>query len=156
MTEDPKKRAHDSALGMNREISRRDFMNSTLLASGDALLSGLTPHQLLAQPGDVDGYGGTGDYAESNGNTFEVMAAGHQIRDHLFANPPQVAEDTGEIFDFAIVGGGLSGLATALYFPAESAASKDPGARKPPYFWRRSQAKRVHCRRSSTDRSTGF
>ena len=40
MTEEPKKQAHDSALGMNREISRRDFMNSTLLASGDALLAG--------------------------------------------------------------------------------------------------------------------
>ena len=93
-------------------------MNSTLLASGDALLSGLTPHELLAQLGKegFTGYGGTGDYAESNGNTFEVMGAGHQIRDHLFANPPQAAEDTGEIFDVAIVGGGLSGLATALYF----------------------------------------
>ena len=111
---------------MNREISRRDFMNSTLLASGDALLSGLTPHQLLAQLGKEGwtGYGGTGDYAESNGNTFEVMAAGHQIRDHLFANPPQVAEDTGEIFDFAIVGGGLSGLATALYFQQKAPQAK--------------------------------
>ena len=89
-------------------------MNSTLLASGGALLSGLTPHQLLAQLGKEGwtGYGGTGDYAESNGNTFEVMGAGHQIRDHVFDNPP-VAEDTGEIFDVVIVGGGLSGLATA-------------------------------------------
>ena len=118
MTEDIKKQTHDSSLGMNREISRRDFMNSTLLASGNALLSGLTPHQLLAQLGKEGwtGYGGTGDYAESNGNTFEVMGAGHEIRDHVFANPPQSAEDTGEIFDVAIVGGGLSGLATALYF----------------------------------------
>ena len=117
MTEEPKKQSHDSALGMNREISRRDFMNSTLLASSTALLSGLIPHQLLAQRGKegFTGYGGTGDYAASNGNTFEVMAAGHQIRDHLFVNPPLAAEDTGEIFGVAIVGGGLSGLATALY-----------------------------------------
>ena len=69
------------------------------------------------------GYGGTGDYAESNGNTFEVMGAGHQIRDHVFADPP-VAENTGEIFDVAIVGGGLSGLATALYFQQKAPKAK--------------------------------
>jgi spermidine dehydrogenase len=136
MTEDNKKQAHDSTLGMNREISRRDFMNSTLLASGDALLSGLTPHQLLAQLGKEGwtGYGGTGDYAESNGNTFEVMGAGHEIRDHLFANPPRSAEDTGEIFDVVIVGGGLSGLATALYFRQKAPQAKSLVLENHPIF----------------------
>lgn len=92
-------------------------MNATLLGSGGALLSGLTPYQLMAQMGKDNwtGYGGVGDYAESHGNTFEVMTAGHQIRDHVFADPPHQAEDTGEVFDFVVVGGGLSGLATALY-----------------------------------------
>ena len=138
MTEEPKKQAHDSALGMNREISRRDFMNATLLASGDALLSGLTPHQLLAQLGKegFTGYGGTGDYAESNGNTFEVMAAGHEIRDHLFANPPQVAEDTGEIFDVADRWRRPEWLGHRFVLSAKSTTSKIPGAREPPYFWR--------------------
>jgi spermidine dehydrogenase len=105
-----------SALGMKQEISRRDFMNATLLASGGALLGGLTPHQLLAQMGKDKwtGYGGMGDYAESNGNTFEVMSAGHQIRDHVFADPPHEAEETGEVVDCVIAGGGLSGLAAAL------------------------------------------
>ncbi len=117
MTEDAKKQTYDSALGMDHQISRRDFMNATLLGSGGALLSGLTPYQLMAQMGKDNwtGYGGVGDYAESHGNTFEVMTAGHQIRDHVFADPPHQAEDTGEVFDFVVVGGGLSGLATALY-----------------------------------------
>ena len=90
MTQDAGKQSDDSALGMDREISRRDFMNATLLASGGALLSGLTPHQLMAQMGKDKwtGYGGVGDYAESHGNTFDVMTAGHQIRDHVFADPP--------------------------------------------------------------------
>ncbi len=107
----------DSVLGVDQKISRRDFMNATLLGSGGALLTGVTPYQLLAQMGKDKwtGDGGVGDYAESHGNTFEVMTAGHQIRDHVFANPPLKAEDTGEIFDFVVVGGGLSGLATALY-----------------------------------------
>ncbi len=115
-----------TALGMKQDISRRDFMNATLLASGGALLGGLTPHQLLAQMGKDKwtGYGGVGDYAESNGNTFEVMTAGHQIRDHVFADPPQEAEETGEVLDCVIAGGGLSGLAAALYLQQHAPQAK--------------------------------
>jgi spermidine dehydrogenase len=117
MSEESRNKAHDRALGMEGEITRRDFMNATLLASGSAALSGLTPYQLLAQMGKDNwtGFGGVGDYAESHGNTFEVVTSGHQIRDHVFANPPHAAEDTGEVLDFVIVGGGLSGLGTTLY-----------------------------------------
>src|SRR5450755_2736673 len=101
MTEDDRKATNDSTPGMDQATSRRDSINPTLLASGSALLGGLTPYQLMAQMGKDNwtGYGGVGDYAESHGNTFEVMTAGHQIRDHVFANPPREAEDTGEIFD---------------------------------------------------------
>src|SRR5579871_4073867 len=42
-------RQNDGALGMNARICRRDFLNSMLLASGGALLSSLSPLQLLAQ-----------------------------------------------------------------------------------------------------------
>jgi spermidine dehydrogenase len=117
MTENGKNRPDDKRLGMEEPITRRDFMNSTLLASGGALLHGLTPYQLMAQMGKDNwtGYGGVGDYAESHGNTYDVMMAGHQIRDHVFDNPPRQAQETGEVFDIAIVGGGLSGLAAALY-----------------------------------------
>jgi spermidine dehydrogenase len=102
---------------MDQEISRRDFMNATLLASGGALLGGLTPYQALAQMGKSNwtGYGGVGDYTQSNGNTYEVMSSGHQIRDAVLANPPPAAVDTGEVLDFVMVGGGLSGLAAAHY-----------------------------------------
>ena len=72
----------DEALGMNQRICRRDFLNSTLLASGGLLLESLAPRQLLARD-DWTGYGGVGDYAHSNGNTLEVMRDGHQIRDHV-------------------------------------------------------------------------
>src|SRR5271156_991806 len=101
MSDESKKQPHDSALGMDHDISRRDFMNTTLLASGGALLSGLTPYQALAQMGKDNwtGYGGIGDYAKSNGNTYEVMSSGHQIRDNVFANPAPGAADTGEVLD---------------------------------------------------------
>jgi len=66
----------DEALGLNQPICRRDFLNSTLLAAGGVLLAPLTPKQLLAVD-DWTGYGGVGDYAQSNGNTFEAVSYTH-------------------------------------------------------------------------------
>ncbi|TAM80293.1 MAG: NAD(P)/FAD-dependent oxidoreductase [Acidobacteria bacterium] len=101
---------------MDLRICRRDFLNSTLLASGSLLLGPLSPRELLADGKDWTGYGGIGDYQNSNGNTAEVMDAAHQIRDHVFDSVPANAIDTGEIFDCVVVGGGISGLAGALFF----------------------------------------
>ena len=47
-----------------------------------------------------------------------------EIKVLLTSGVPQSAEDTGEIFDVAIVGGGLSGLATALYFQQKAPHAK--------------------------------
>ena len=106
----------DKSLGMDQRISRRDFLNSTLLASGSLLMTSLTPLQLLAEGDDWTGYGGVGDYSRSNGNTLEVLAAGHRIRDGEFDRLPTNIVETGEMFDCLVVGGGISGLAAALFF----------------------------------------
>jgi spermidine dehydrogenase len=103
----------DHALGMDAAITRRDFLGSALLASGAALLNGLTPAQLLAANDEWTGYGGVGDYAASNGNTLEVLTAGHKMRDAAYGS---AAVDTGELYDCVIVGGGISGIAAALFF----------------------------------------
>jgi spermidine dehydrogenase len=97
-------------------ITRRDFLGSILLASGAALLSGMTPCDLLAQTDDFTGYGGVGEYKDSNGNTWPVLEAGHVIRDGTYDPLPQGVLDTQEIYDCVIVGGGISGLAAALFF----------------------------------------
>ena len=107
------------ALGMREPIDRRDFMNSVLLASGSALLGSLSPSQMLAAD-DWTGYAGVGDYSRSNGNTHEVITAGHQIRDNVFRKTPPEVIDTGEVFDCVIAGGGISGLAAALRFQRQS------------------------------------
>src|SRR5713101_5201928 len=101
---------------MDAAITRRDFLGSTMLASGGFLLGGLTPAQLLAANDEWTGYGGVGDYAASNGNTLEVLTAGHKMRDSAYKSALAEAVDTAEIHDCVIVGGGISGIAAALFF----------------------------------------
>jgi len=120
---EPKERHHDHMLGMDEPISRRDYLNSALLASGSVLLGAACPMDLLAQS-DWDGFGGVGDYSGSNGNTFEVMTEAHKIRDRAFDPLPADVVDTGEQCDCVVVGGGISGLAAALFFKRQAGANR--------------------------------
>lgn len=111
-------------LGMDRRITRRDFLNATLLGAGSMLLSLPAPSEMFGANVDWNGYGGVGDYAHSNGNTWEMMSVGHEVRDGRYdrITPPPV--DTGEVFDLLVVGGGLSGLGAAYYFAMQRPGKK--------------------------------
>src|SRR5262245_35760689 len=94
----------DSTLGMDQAITRRDFLGSTLLASGAQLIESFSPAHFFAAhpeqslPGaaeDWNGYGGVGQYANSNGNTREVLSAGHRLRDAQNRPEPSSVNDTG-------------------------------------------------------------
>lgn len=116
---------------MDTPITRRDFLGSTLIASGAVLASERTPAEIIGSPNqdawlgnqtdEMTGYGGVGDYARSNGNTLEVMLAGHRMRDGAFDALIANSLDTGETYDCVVVGGGISGLAAALTFVREGA-----------------------------------
>src|SRR5271167_2853689 len=112
----------DTRLGMNDAVTRRDFLGSALLASGALLLESITPAELLASNDDFTGYGGVGEYSTSNGNTLPVIEAGHTIRDGVYDPLPKDVIDTGESYDCVIVGGGISGLAAALFFQRQARA----------------------------------
>lgn len=106
---------------METSITRRDFLGSVLLASGSVLLGGVTPAQLVAGP-DFTGFGGVGEYRTSNGNTWDVLTAGHAIRDSRYDPLPKNIVDTGESYDCVIIGGGISGLAAALFFQRDASS----------------------------------
>jgi spermidine dehydrogenase len=116
-------------------ITRRDFLNTTLLGAGAALLTANAPSVLLGEAqahstpqaeskGDAwTGYGGVGDYANANGNTWPVMSAAHKIRDAGY-NTLRDVTDTGEDYDVIVVGGGLTGLGAAYFIAKESGGVK--------------------------------
>src|SRR5580693_7373427 len=126
-----RKESSDTVLGMGQSITRRDFLNATLLASGGLLLGPVSPAEMLAEEArarrsedDWTGYGGVGDYANCNGNTLRVLEAGHEIRDGRFENLPVEVVETSETYDCVIVGGGISGLAAALIFQRHAGSGK--------------------------------
>jgi spermidine dehydrogenase len=121
----PKLSFADSTLGMGSSITRRDFLGGALLASGAALLDAATPMQLLGgETDDWTGYGGVGEYATSNGNTLEVLHSGHKMREGAYEALAANATDSGEAYDCVIVGGGISGLAAALFFQRQAGPGK--------------------------------
>ena len=105
-------------LGMHEPISRRDFLNGTLLASAGLMLGRHVPPQApTISPADAwDGYGGAGDYARAHGNMYDMMTTAHRMRDGGFEGAIARATDTGEMYDLVSVGGGISGLAAAVFF----------------------------------------
>jgi spermidine dehydrogenase len=121
--------ARDRELGMQRRITRRDFLDGVALAVGGSILSASAPWLSAGQardevfaPDKSPSYyppallGMRGNHPGS----FEVA---HRLRDGTFWENARKPEDTAEKYDLVIVGGGISGLAAA-YFYRQAAGSK--------------------------------
>ena len=108
---DSKHKRDAERLGMSGDITRRDFIGSSLIGSGAALLSATAPGLLRTADAQTmpvpltglgpewTGPGGVGDYARSNGNTHEVVNAAHTMRNGDYATRLRGAADTGETYD---------------------------------------------------------
>jgi spermidine dehydrogenase len=102
----------DQALGMNRAITRRDFLNGVAVTAGAALMpwdlfAGQTSSSAMYYPPALTGLRG------SHPGAFD---AAHALRDGTFWESAGKPEDTGEIYDLIVVGGGISGLAAAHFY----------------------------------------
>jgi spermidine dehydrogenase len=119
MTEKPGKPSGDSdhGLGMDRDISRRDFLNGVAMVAGSLALPegamAAARGDSAAPPGEDHPYPPmrTGIRGSQPGSYI----AAHGLRDRR-AVDLSGAEHTGETYDLVIVGAGLSGLAAAHFF----------------------------------------
>jgi spermidine dehydrogenase len=103
----------DKALGLSTSITRRDFLNGVLLSMEGMWTAHLAPMDIFAQ---AQGKKTTGVRPRWGGNTEDVFIAGHAVRDGAYDDPHIAAQETGEVFDLIVIGGGFSGLAAAYYF----------------------------------------
>ena len=107
----------DRELGMDRGITRRDFLNGVALTVGAAIL----PSDLLAAIDAPVGAEKSPDYYPpaltglrgSHPGSFDPA---HSLRDGTFWDQAGAPVDTGESYDLVIVGGGISGLSAAHFF----------------------------------------
>ena len=126
---DRAKKTDEDTLGLTTEITRRDFVKGALIGSGAMLLNMPAPGAASAVGRSAEsftwgGYAGVGDYARSNGNTFEVREAAHLIRDDKIDALMPGAIEIDEKFDVVIAGGGFSGLSAGRAFLRDAKAGQ--------------------------------
>ena len=119
--DDDRDAGRDRALGMDRAITRRDFLNGVAVGAGALAAGRLFPHigvEAAQFAQDTPGYyppALTGMRGSHDGS-FDVS---HLVRDGRFPQADHPA-DTGESYDLVIVGGGISGLAAAYFYRART------------------------------------
>jgi spermidine dehydrogenase len=105
----------DKELGMDRHITRRDFMNGAAMA----IAAAVAPPSLLGQGQtevqDRPGYDPPAAHGlrGSHPGAFEVA---HRLRDGTFWGSAGQPASSGESYDLIVVGGGISGLSSARFF----------------------------------------
>jgi spermidine dehydrogenase len=126
MPEQKDNRSKDQALGMDRPITRRDFLNGVAIgtaaaAAGPLFAGPLPPAAPSAPPWPGAAQDTFGYYPPlltgmrgSHPGSFE---GAHALRD---GEAWPAATDTGEEYDLIVVGGGISGLAAAHFYRAHT------------------------------------
>lgn len=101
--------AEDRALGMNRRIARRDFLNGVAYGAAALAAQASLPWGRAAAATNAAPI-----QSSLLGQSEASNAVMHAIRDGTYT-PPKAAP-TGEIYDLVVVGAGISGLAAAHEF----------------------------------------
>jgi len=104
-------------LGMDRQISRRDFLNGVALTIGSALIpaAALALDESVYAPEKAAGY-----YPPAltgmRGNHEGSFTYAHRLRDGKSWKESANPEAIGETYDLVVVGAGISGLAAAYFY----------------------------------------
>jgi len=113
----------DRELGVNREITRRDFLNGVAIGVGRTLIGGGIGTETLIAAAALDEFAPekARDYYPPGrmgmrGNHDGTFTFAHRLRDGEAADSFGDAANTGESYDLIVVGGGISGLAAAYFF----------------------------------------
>jgi spermidine dehydrogenase len=125
-------RSRDRVLGMHRNITRRDFLNGMAVGVGGVLANPMLGNPWLggllsAQTLTASAQGRPGYYPPalngmrgSHPGAFEVA---HALRDGTFWEKAGKPVETGDEYDLIVVGGGISGLASAYFYRKQAGPS---------------------------------
>ena len=121
----------DHELGIDRKITRRQFLDGVAVTAGGLALAGSAAGVLAGcgtkakqplQTASLVGY--APDLEGLQGQTDAARAVAHMLRDGTFWGNAGSPQATGESYDLVVVGGGISGLAAAYFYTRQN-----PGAR---------------------------
>src|SRR5579863_4176467 len=114
--------SRDHELGMNRKITRRNFLDGVAISVGGSVLTSSAPwlhglgssDSVFAPEKDPNYYPPA--LMGMRGNHDGTYTSAHSLRDGYFWDSAGKPESTGEKYDLVVVGGGISGLAAAYFY----------------------------------------
>ena len=126
-TNRPQDKSGDRELGMNSNITRRDFLNGIAVGAGGALASAWLPGMAFGQDSAIPAQDAPGYYPPtrtgmrgSHPGSYDVA---HALRDGNFWKKAGKPFDSGEEYDLIVVGAGMSGLAAAYFYRRQAGTS---------------------------------
>ena len=113
----------DKRLGMDRPISRRDFLDGLAFTVGGALaMRAFRPSAVQAQAGPGTAY--PPGIAGLRGQTDAAQNVMHAVRDGAYWEKAGAITPTGEHYDLVVVGAGISGLTAAYIYRQQAGPDK--------------------------------
>ena len=120
---------NDQQLGMDRSITRRDFLNGVRVAIGGAIAASAFPGLgSAAEPFETSAQDRPGYYPPAltgmRGSTDGSYEAAHALRDGDFWKKAGQPTRIHEVYDLIVVGGGLSGLSAAYFYRQQNPSAR--------------------------------